>query len=418
MASNGAQQSELLKLAQQVNQLTSSLVSHLSEINAPEPNFSATSPEIPYTDTYKDIRGKLNDAAQDLLLLVNGPRIEACRFACSHNDLGAFQFAFEFDLIHKIPQEGTISLSELASQTGVDEDRLGRILRLLISRRYFAEPEPNHFTQSSLTIVYAQDENIKAAGDYQSDEQFQASSEVAKSFQNGKKSAFEQRHGMSMFEYYKEHPKKGARFASAMKGISKLHRQITEIENGFGWADLKDKKLVDVGGGSGHVSIALARAFPNLNIVVQDSNVAMLDQAQSSQDLSDIKDRMTWSEYDFFTPQPIANAGAYLMRQIIHNWGDDDCVRILQALVPALEKSAPGTPLLINDSIIPAPGSTTRWDEHVIRQVDLLMMFSLGAKQRTEKEFQDLLHRADPRLNIVRVHMGPMALIEVHLSKE
>jgi predicted O-methyltransferase YrrM len=158
--------------------------------------------------------------------------------------------------------------------------------------------------------------------------------------------------------------------------------------------------LVDIGGGSGHVGIALARAFPNLSVIVQDNNSAMLQQAQETQDLSDLKGRISFAQHDFFTPQPIEDAGAYLMRQIIHNWDDDNCVRILQALVPALEKCAPGTPLLINDSIIPEPGTTSRFEEHVIRQIDLLMMFSLGAKQRSEAEFKQLLKRADPRLEV------------------
>lgn len=219
MASDG--QSELLRLAQEVHNLTSSLVTHLSQSNLPEPNFTPSSPEIPHSSTYKALRAQLNDAASDLLLLVNGPRIEACRFVCSHNDLGAYQLAFEFDLIRKIPQEGSISLAELSGQTGVDEDRLGRILHLLCSRRLFAEPEPNRFAHTSMTVIYARDENVRAAGAYQLDEQMKGSVEAARSFQEGAKSAFEQRHGGPMFEYYQRFPEKGARFASAMRGISK-----------------------------------------------------------------------------------------------------------------------------------------------------------------------------------------------------
>ena len=161
------------------------------------------------------------------------------------------------------------------------------------------------------------------------------------------------------------------------------------------------------------------QSFPNLQVVIQDSNSTMLHQAQGSQDLSDIKDRISFDEYDFFTPQPVTNAGAFLMRQILHNWGDDDCVRILQAVVPGLERSAPGTPLLINDSIIPEPGTTTRFEEHVIRQIDLLMMFSLGAKQRTVIEFQRLLKRADARFEVRHLRNSENALlIPVHIDHE
>lgn len=42
----------------------------------------------------------------------------------------------------------------------------------------------------------------------------------------------------------------------------------------------------------------------------------------------------------------------------------------------------------------------SRYEEHALRQVDLLMIFSLGAKQRTQNHFQELLHRADARLQV------------------
>jgi len=76
-------------------------------------------------------------------------------------------------------------------------------------------------SHTSLTAIYAQDENIKAAGDYRLEEQMKGSVEAALGFQQGARSAFEQRRGMSMFEYYKKFPEKGARFASAIKGIRK-----------------------------------------------------------------------------------------------------------------------------------------------------------------------------------------------------
>lgn len=66
--------------------------------------------------------------------------------------------------------------------------------------------------------------------------------------------------------------------------------------------------------------------------------------------------RLTFMQHDFFTPQPIRDANVYFVRQCFHNYNDADCVRILQALVPALECCPAGTPLLINDIVLPEPG--------------------------------------------------------------
>jgi hypothetical protein len=193
---------------------------------------------------------------------------------------------------------------------------------------------------------------------------------------------------------------------------------------------------VDVGGASGHASIWLARVstryitcplscvlerlttvqiYSHLHFIVQDGSEDLLAQG-NARDLSDLNGRVTFMEHDFFDPQPELNAGAYFIRQVVHNWNDADCVRILRNIVPAIEKCAPNTPLLINEMILPEPGTRSRYEEHLLRQVDMLVMVSLGAKQRTLKEFQRLIHEADPRLQIVRVYgNGSMGLIEVHL---
>ena len=112
-------------------------------------------------------------------------------------------------------------------------------------------------------------------------------------------------------------------------------------------------------------------------------------------------------------------ASAYLIRQCTHNWADHDVVTILKSVVPGLEGSAPETPLLINDMILPEPGSkVSRIWERERRQADMVMLVCYGAKQRTVTEFEALLNEADPRYVIRKVHdQGALGLLEVYLDR-
>lgn len=141
--------------------------------------------------------------------------------------------------------------------------------------------------------------------------------------------------------------------------------------------------------------------------------------SQKSQGDEDLNGRITFQQHDFFSAQPIHDADAFLLRQCLHNYNDADCVRIIRAVVPALEKCKKNTPFLINDVIMPSSGTTTRYEEHHLRQVDFCMLVVLGAKQRTEREFGDLLKEADPRLDIVNVYHNALGvgLLEVHLNE-
>lgn len=49
---------------------------------------------------------------------------------------------------------------------------------------------------------------------------------------------------------------------------------------GFKWGDLPPKSVVvDVGGGLGHVTMRIARKYPNLRYIVQD-RLAIIEQAK------------------------------------------------------------------------------------------------------------------------------------------
>lgn len=160
-----------------------------------------------------------------------------------------------------------------------------------------------------------------------------------------------------------------------------------------------------------------AKEFPQLKFVVQDETDDMLGSGQNLL-TDDVRDRVSFAKVNFFQPQPYKGAAAYLLRQCTHNWADKDVVTMFKAVVPGLEGSAPDTPLLINDIVLPEPGTVSRLSEREMRQADMVMMVCFGAKQRTKAEFEALLKEADTRYEIHRVHdQGALGLLEVYLRQ-
>lgn len=132
---------------------------------------------------------------------------------------------------------------------------------------------------------------------------------------------------------------------------------------------------------------------------MQDVSKDMLSQSQQLQ-TDDLQGRVTFMQHSFFDQQPVHDASVYFIRQCIHNWNDSDCIRILRAFVPALEKCKPRTPLLINDTILPGLNARTKTEEHDLRQLDIGMLVVVGAKQRTERQFEHILKQADERFEV------------------
>ena len=129
-----------------------------------------------------------------------------------------------------------------------------------------------------------------------------------------------------------------------------------------------------------------------------------------------IEGRIDFMQHDFFQPQPVRDAGAFLIRQVTHNWTDEQCVTLFRALIPALERCKPGTPVLINDTILPDFDDKeikARFEERSLRQLDMAMFVVLGAKQRTVREFKTLLQQADERFrasHLLRLSSWPATL--------
>ena len=67
-----------------------------------------------------------------------------------------------------------------------------------------------------------------------------------------------------------------------------------------------------------------------------------------------IWDRIFFVEHDFFPPQPV-HADAYFFRYVLHNWTDNDCIKIVRALLPSMKN---GVKALLNEGVLPEPPNT------------------------------------------------------------
>ncbi|KAI4668844.1 uncharacterized protein J4E78_002672 [Alternaria triticimaculans] len=146
--------------------------------------------------------------------------------------------------------------------------------------------------------------------------------------------------------------------------------------------------LVDIGGGFGQHSVAFRKKFPDLpgRIVVQDVPSTLAHAPHV--------DGIEFQAHDFFTPQPIREAKFYYFRHIMHDWTDEDCIRILSNIVPAM---GPKSRILIDEVVLPE--TKVPWQ---VAMMDLAMMASLGGIERSKEDWMKLLGSAG--LKIADVH--------------
>ncbi|GIK07514.1 hypothetical protein Aspvir_003180 [Aspergillus viridinutans] len=402
--------SQILEQVRQIQTIAQSMVETWDDSKATDPSTEWSTSVV-----------QLQQAAEELISLTASPRSVVRTLQLTHYDLVAYQVALEFDLFTAIPADGELSLAQVAEKAGIDEDRVARVLRLLALHGMFQETQEDTFAHTPLSRFIAENESVRAALGIQMDEMYQAASSTADAIRKNPRtqdvntSPFATRFGVSIYDFYTKYKSKADRFGRGMMGASSLEDEgLISLRDCYNWAALAGGKIVDVGGGMGHVSIFLANHFPGLSFVVQDILVPPgIDTGDNK-----LADNVEFQQHDFFQSQPVTDARAYLLKHALHNHSDEDCVKVLAALVPALEAAGPKAALLINEGVLPDYGQAMSRDQHLtLRRGDMCMMVTLSAKERTRKQFQNLLRAADPRFKIHNVYGNAVTrLIEVYLS--
>jgi O-methyltransferase domain/Dimerisation domain len=146
-------------------------------------------------------------------------------------------------------------------------------------------------------------------------------------------------------------------------------------------------RVIDVGGGYGALLAVLLQAYPHLGGATADL-AYMEPEATAFLQRSGVGQRAQFMPTDFFESVP-AGADCYLLKYIIHDWDDRDCVTILRNVRSAGGDAA----VLIIERIVPERLGKTAAETTVICG-DINMMVSTGGVERTQQEYRQLLESA------------------------
>lgn len=222
---------------------------------------------------------------------------------------------------------------------------------------------------------------------------------LAASVRNGR-SSFEMVHGMSVWQWYAEHPDEKQIFASTMRQATEIAaRAIARV---YPWP--ADAVVCDVAGGIGTLlSVIVAESRAKLRGILVDS-AGMIAEARPFLAERGVADRIDCVEGDIFSTVN-ATADVYLLKDVLHDWDDERCRTILAAVAASMPS---GAKLVVAEYLQqryrPNPFSPLL-DLHTLTQRD-------GGRLRSEAELSDLFTDVGLRPTGRRFSVVPHDLVE------
>ncbi|MBA0875424.1 hypothetical protein Goshw_025318 [Gossypium schwendimanii] len=265
------------------------------------------------------------------------------------------------DVIHNHGQ--AMNLSDLALALGIHHSKLHclhRLMRILIHSGFFAESKTNPTDQQKAYVL----------------------TPVSHLLRKDNPLTFSAAHGESMWDYAGHEPRMNHFFNDAMASdgllaASAVLSKCKGVFEGF-------KSVVDVAGGTGTITKVLAKAFPQTEFTVFD----LPHVVHGLQGCENLK----YLGGDMFEGVP--HGDMIMLKWILHDWSDQDCIKILERCKEAIGKKENGGKIVIMDIII----GNQELDEHQSTETklffDMEMMVCLDSQERSEQQWSKLFAHA------------------------
>jgi ubiquinone/menaquinone biosynthesis C-methylase UbiE len=215
--------------------------------------------------------------------------------------------------------------------------------------------------------------------------------------------AFDHIYGMRDWEFWERNQEQGEIFNGAMSDTVK--QSVKSLVESYSFSQVS--KIVDIAGGDGTLLISLLKEWPNLQgIIVDLPHVTARTRANVVK--ADMVSRCEVIEGNILTQDLPRGGDIYILSRIIHDWNDEDAVRILSNCNRAMEK---GKKILLVERFLPSTIEKSSALEFACLS-DLNTMVMNGGLERTLEELSVLLSAAGFRLEKVVPIENHMIVIE------
>ncbi len=297
---------------------------------------------------------------------------------------------------------GPKSAAEIARSVGAHPPSLYRLLRALASLGVFLEDHESRFGLTPLSSLLRSDvpDSFRPfALSYGEPWWWNAWGSLLHSVQTGE-TAFNFVHGKGLFEYFNQNPDAARIFNANMTSMT--DREAQSVVTAFDFSSTR--VLVDVGGGHGALVSAILQAYPQVHAKVFDLP-SVIEGTRAHLDSVGLTARCELIGGNFFESIPVGG-DTYTLKDIVHDWDDEQAVAILRNCRAAMSSSAR---LLIIERLIP-PGN----EPSSAKLIDISMLVFSGGRERTEAEYRTLLeaggftikniHPTDFEINIIEAY--------------
>jgi hypothetical protein len=300
--------------------------------------------------------------------------------------------------------DSAMTASDVAERIGTDPDATQRLLRGASSYglcKMDSDTGAVTLTRKGKALRSDDRESLREWAIYLgSRSALEACSGLARSVKSNE-SSFAETHGMSVWEWFAAHPDEERTFAGAMRRVTTINGP--NIANAYPWP--KGGVICDVAGGVGTLlaTIIGESRDPGLRGVVVDGP-GVIAKAPAYLESRGLGDRIHAVAGDMFGTIS-ATADVYLLKDILHDWDDDRCRKILNSVSAAMPNGSKLVLIeIIEDRNRPNP---------LAPFIDLLMLIVCdGGRQRSIAELDALLTEAGLRPTGEIRTAGPYHLVE------
>jgi len=294
---------------------------------------------------------------------------------------------------------GPASADALAAATETHAPSLRRVLRLLATCGVLIEEADGRFALTPMGApLKSGPGSMRAAAQLFSGPMVWGSwGDLLNSVRTGEP-AFQRVFGTDSFGYLQQHPDEAAIFDEAMASFTAS--ASIAVAGAYDFSAMRS--VIDVGGGEGALLVGVLRANPSLRGTVFDLP-RLADRARRKIAEAGLADRYEFAGGDFFESLPSGH-DAYLLKHVIHDWNDEQALRILSACRRA---ASPTAKLLVVEGVYPP--RITGPEMRGVAANDVNMLVATGGRQRSEAEFRDLYRAAG--FELTRIVPTPMVSI-------